>query len=326
MKRKIKESLAFLPTLSSLSNRKTKQTLISLGFLAPSIIAVFIFVYGFIARTIQVSFLNWNTFAKLLQGKKNYIGLKNYINLFQDPRFQTDLWNTLYFTLFFILGCLFVGILLSVLVDNIPKGAYFFQNLYLYPFALSFVVTGTVWRWITAPGNLPDNPYGLNLLLENLGLSNLQWGWFTSTTNLFGFNIALIPVLIAAIWQFSGYTMAMWLAGLKGVPQQLIEAARIDGASKWQIFTKILFPMLRPVTLSAIIVLAHISLKAFALIYSMTGSGPSNVTDIPAVYMFEATFQANRYSAGASIAIILLALVGVLIIPYLIYNYNRGEN
>ena len=189
--------------------------------------------------------------------------------------------------------------------------------------AVSFVVTGTIWRWIFSPGTLPDNPYGLNLLFDKLGLTGLQWSWFTSTESILFFNIALIPIIIAAIWQFSGYTMAMWLAGLRGIDEQLIEAARIDGASKWQIFTKILFPIQKPITLSAVIVLAHISLKAFALIYAMTGSGPNNVTDIPAVYMFEATFRANRYSTGSSIAIILLIMVGVLIIPYLVNSFKE---
>lgn len=303
--------------------QKSKNFLISLGLLSPSIIFVSIFVYGFIGRTVQISFLDWNTFTKLLQGGKNYVGFKNYINLFLDPRFQTDLWNTLFFTSFFILGSLTIGILLAIILNDKPKGSYLFQNIYLFPMAISFVVTGTVWRWIFSPGTLPDNPYGINLLLEKLGLTSLQWGWFTSTESIFFFNIALIPVIIAAVWQFAGYTMAMWLAGLRGMDKQLIEAAKIDGATPWQIFRYILFPIQKPITLSAVIILAHVSLKAFALIYSMTGSGPNNVTDIPAVYMFEATFRSNRYSIGSSIAIILLILVGLLIIPYLVNSFRE---
>jgi len=303
--------------------QRTKNLLISLGLLSPSIVLVGIFVYGFIARTVQISILDWNTFAKLLRAEKDYVGLKNYLNLFMDPRFQTDLWNTLFFTGFFIIGSLTIGILLSILLNDKPKGGYIFQNIYLFPMAISFVVTGTVWRWIFSPGTLPNNPYGINLLFEKLGLTSLQWSWFTSTESVFFFNIALIPVIIAAIWQFSGYTMAMWLAGLRGMDEQLIEAAKIDGATPWQIFRYILFPIQKPITLSAVIILAHVSLKAFALIYSMTGSGPNNVTDIPAVYMFEATFRSNRYSIGSSIAIILLILVGLLIIPYLVNSFRE---
>ena len=303
--------------------QKTKNLLISLGLLSPSIVLVGIFVYGFIGQTMQISFLDWNTFSKLLRAEKDYVGIKNYINLFMDPRFQTDLWNTLFFTSFFIIGSLTIGILLSILLNNRPKGGYLFQNIYLFPMAISFVVTGTVWRWIFSPGTLPNNPYGINLLFDKLGLTSLQWGWFTSTESVFFFNIALIPVIIAAIWQFSGYTMAMWLAGLRGMDEQLVEAAKIDGASPWQVFRYILFPIQKPITLSAVIILAHVSLKAFALIYSMTGSGPNNVTDIPATYMVEATSRSNTYSTGASIAIILLMLVGLLIIPYLVNSFRE---
>ncbi len=302
--------------------KTAKEKLISFAILSPSLLFIGIFVYGFIGRTAQISFLNWNTFSRLLQGEKNYVGLKNYIELFQNPRFQTDLWNTLYFTLFFIIACLAIGIFLSLLLNNKPKYGYLFQNIYLFPMAISFVVTGTVWRWIFSPGT-PGDPYGVNLLLSRIGLTSFQWKWFTSTESFLFFNIALIPVIIAAVWQFSGYTMAMWLAGLRGIDEQLIEAAKIDGASNWQIFSKIIFPIQKPITLSAIIVLAHVSLKAFALIYSMTGSGPNNVTDIPAVYMFESTFRANRYSTGSSIAIILLMMVGLLIIPYLINSFKE---
>lgn len=305
--------------------QKNKERLISFGMIAPSLIAIFIFVYGFIARTAQISFLDWNNFMKLLQKEMDYVGLKNYLDLFQDPRFQTDLWNTLYFTIFFIAGSITIGILLSMILNDRPRGGYLFQNIFLFPMAISFVVTGTVWRWIFAPGTLPDNPYGINLLFEKLGLSGLQWEWFTNTDSILYFNLALIPVIIAAIWQYSGYTMAMWLAGLRGIPEQLIEAARIDGASQWQIFTKVIFPIQKPITLSAIIVLAHVSLKAFALVYNMTGSGPNNVTDIPSIYMFEATFRSNRYSTGSSIAIILLFMVGLLIIPYLINVIFKRE-
>ncbi|PUU95473.1 carbohydrate ABC transporter permease [Halanaerobium sp.] len=303
--------------------RKHKESLTSLALLSPSLITLAIFVYGFIGRSIRISLLDWDTFRKFIMKAEDYVGLENYISLFQEERFQTDLWNTLYFTLFFILGCLVIGILLSVLLNNKPKGNYFFQNLFLFPMAISFVVTGTVWRWIFSPGRLPNDPRGINLLFERLGLESLQWGWFTSTFSFLNFNVALIAVIVAAVWQFSGYTMAMWLAGLRGIDQQLIEAARIDGASKWQVFTQILFPIQKPITLSAIIILAHVSLKAFALIYSMTGSGPNNVTDIPAIYMFEATFRSNRYSTGSAIAIVLLAMVGVLIIPYLVNSFKE---
>jgi len=301
---------------------QVKEKLISVGLLLPSMVAIGVFVYGFIGRTIQVSFMDWNDIVSFMQGETDFVGLDNFQRLFNDARFITGLWNNLFFMILFIAGTLAVGIMLSVFINDKPRGHYFFQNLYLFPFAVSFVVTGTVWRWIFAPGS-PRSPRGINMLFHQIGLPGLSWEWFTSTFSIGPFNIALVTIVIAAIWQFSGYTMAMWLAGLRGIPEQLIEAARIDGASKWQIFTRILFPMQKAITLSAIIILAHISLKAFDLVYVMTGSGPRNVTDIPAVYMYETTFRGNNYSRGAGISIILLMMVGVLIIPYLISTFRE---
>lgn len=301
---------------------KTKEKLISFGLLSPSIIGLGIFVYWFIYRTIRISLIDWNNITNMLRGVENFVGLENFRNIFSSSRFITGLWNNLFFLAFFIIGSLTIGITLSVFLNDKPRGYFIFQNIYLFPMAISFVVTGTVWRWIFAPGTA-DYPRGINLLLTRIGFENLRWGWFTSTESIGLFNIALIAVIIAATWQFSGYTMAMWLAGLRGIPEQLIEAAKIDGASKWQIFTNILFPMQKAITLSAVILLAHIALKAFDLVYVMTGSGPNNVTDIPAVFMFETTFRSNRYSDGAAAALVLLVLVGVLIIPYLINTFGE---
>ncbi|HNQ70227.1 MAG TPA: sugar ABC transporter permease [Mesotoga prima] len=305
--------------------RKTKRGIISFLILSPTFAAIGVFVYFFIGWTGRTSVSNWNSFARLLKGEFEFVGLRNYFRLFEDPRFQTDLWNTLYFTLFFILGCLLLGIVLAVLIDRNLKGSGIFRNIYLFPMALSFVVTGAVWRWIFAPGILPSNPQGMNLLFSLVGLDFLQWRWFTSTESFLNFNFALIPVIIAAVWQMSGYTMAMYLAGLRGISQDLVEAAEVDGATGWQIFWKIKFPILRPITLSAMIILGHISLKIFDLVYAMTGSGPNNVTDVPAIYMFETTFRANKYATGSAIAIIMLLMVAVVIIPYLASAFRKEK-
>lgn len=295
------------------------------GFLvvSPSIVASAIFVYGFISLTIRSSFSNWNSFSSLLRGVYQFVGFRNYHRIFMDWRFQTDLWNTLFFTILFMFGAMALGILLALLLDRGLKGSRIFQNIFLFPMALSFVVTGTTWGWIFNPGNFPKDPAGINLLLHKIGLSGLEWGWYTTTNHLGPFNLALIPVVIAAIWQLSGYTMAMYLAGLRSIPDAILEAARVDGATPWQIFWKVKFPLLKPITLSAMIILGHISLKIFDLIYAMTGSGPNNVTDVPAVYMFELTFRSNKYALGSSISIIMLLMVAAVIIPYLVSSMKK---
>ncbi len=300
-----------------------KEILIGLLVILPSIIAIAIFVYGFIFWTVRVSTSNWNSFSSLLRGIYHFVGFRNYKRLFQDDRFIKDLWNTLFFTLFFLVGSMSIGLLLAVLVDKGLKGSQVFQNIYLFPMAISFVVTGTVWRWIFAPGIVPSDPQGINLIFKKLGLDQLMWGWYTSTEHIGPFNLALIPVIIAAVWQMSGYTMAMYLAGLRGIPVDIEEAAKVDGASSWQVFWKIKFPLLKPITLSAMIILGHISLKIFDLVFAMTGSGPDFVTDMPSIYMFELTFRSNRYARGSAISIIMLLMVAVVIIPYLVSSMKE---
>ncbi len=298
---------------------------VGLVVVLPSIVAIAIFVYGFISWTVRVSLSNYNSFSSLLRGVYRFVGLRNYYRIFSDWRFQTDLWNTLFFTLFFILGTIAMGIILALLIDSKLKGTRVFQNIFLFPMALAFVVTGTTWGWIFNPGDFPKDPMGINLLFKQVGLSHLQWGWYTTTGHIGPFNIALIPIIIAAVWQLSGYTMAMYLAGLRGIPNSIIEAAKVDGATPWQLFWKVKFPLLKPITLSAMIILGHISLKIFDLVYAMTGSGPDNVTDVPAVYMFELTFRANRYALGSSISIVMLIMVAVVVIPYLFYSMRQQK-
>lgn len=258
-----------------------------------------------------------------------WAGIENYRQLFSIElggiaarRFHTDLWNTFFFTIFFLLLCVGFGLLLAILLDQKIRGEGIFRTVYLFPMALSFVVTGVVMQWIFAPGTA-SRPRGVNALFASFGLENLQWRWYTDTGSLGPFHYALIPVFLAAAWQMIGYTMAMYLAGLRAVPDELREAGRVDGATEPQIYMRIIMPLLRPITLSALIVLGHISLKIFDLIYTMTGKGPAFVTDVPGIFMFETTFQGNHYSQGAAISIIMLLMVALVIVPYLIFSLRR---
>lgn len=289
-------------------------------FILPSIILIAIFVYGFIGWTGYVSLSNWNS----LVPDFSFAGFKNYLYLFQDFRFQADLRNTLIFTILFIGTVIVVGQLLAILLDQKIRAESLFRNIFFFPMALSFVVTGVVWQWILNPST------GVNLFLAKFGLDSR---WYTDTTILaglkwgkieFGIPVAIIAVVIAAVWQMTGFSVAMYLAGLRGIPDEVREAARMDGASEFQIYRKIIFPLLRPITVSVIIIMAHISLKIFDLIYAMTGPGANFVTDVPGVYMFETTFRGNYYANGAAIAIVMLLSVAIFIVPYLISS-RKGE-
>ncbi len=282
-------------------------------FITPSIVAIGIFIYGFIGWTSFISFTKWNNVLP----DYTLVGFENYRKLFANMRFQIDLHNTLVFTVIFVTSCLLIGLLLAVLIDQRIKGEGIFRNLFLLPMALSFIVSGVIWHWLFNPGSIQMGNIGVNQLFEKIGLNFLICGWYTDP------NIGIKAVAIAAIWQFSGYTMALYLAGLKGIPLELREAAAIDGASKWKIFYYITLPFLRPITFGAIIILGHISLKIFDLIVAMTGSGPAFSSDVPAFFMYDTTFRGNHFAQGASIAIILLLLVSLLIIPYLITTFRK---
>ncbi|MGA9174270.1 MAG: sugar ABC transporter permease [Thermoactinomyces sp.] len=300
-----------------------REKWLSFLFLLPSLIAIFVFVYGFIAWTGYISLTKWNTFVQDL----TFAGFENYRFLFADFRFQSDLRNTVVFTLLFMVVCIFLGLLLAVLLDRKRKGENLFRNIFLFPMALSFIVTGVVWQWIFNPST------GINLILKHVGVSDPPL-WYVQTKVVpdlqlgqlhFGLPLALIAVIIAAAWQLSGFTMAMFLSGLRSISDELKEAARVDGATEWQVFRHILLPQLKPIMFSAIIILGHISLKIFDLIYAMTGPGAAFVTDMPGLYMVETTFKGSHYAQGAAIAIIMLILVSLLIIPYLVLTFRKEE-
>lgn len=290
----------------------------------PSIILIAIFVYGFIGWTARVSLSRWDG----IRPDYTWAGLDNYRQLFgvvggvSARRFAIDLWNTLFFTLLFLAACVVVGLLLAILLDQKIKGEGIFRTIYLFPMAISFVVTGVVWQWVFAPGT-ETRLRGVNALLHSVGLDVLRWGWYTDTSSIGPFHVALIPVIIAAAWQLTGYTTAMYLAGLRSIPEDLREAARVDGASEIGVYRHIILPMMQPITLSALIILGHISLKIFDLVFTMTGRGTGFVTDVPGIFMFETTFQGNHYAQGATISIIMLLTVALVVVPYLIYSFRR---
>ncbi|MFZ5822639.1 MAG: carbohydrate ABC transporter permease [Chloroflexota bacterium] len=286
---------------------KDKDRYLSVILITPSILAVLIFVYAFIGWSVRVSLSKW----KGLNPDFTWVGLKNYLALFSDPRFHVDVRNTLVFTGVFVIGSIVLGFLLAVMLDQGLKGEGFFRSLFLFPMAISYIVTGVVWRWLMNPAT-GSRTSGLNLLFSYLNLDFLSNSWYTTP------KWGMAAIALAAIWQMSGYTMALYLAGLRAIPHELREAAQIDGANEIQIYRHITLPLLAPVTLSALIILGHMSLKVFDLIIAVAGK--QLPLDVPAIYMWQTTFDGLFYGRGAAIGILLLISVAVLIIPYIRYT------
>jgi glucose/mannose transport system permease protein len=292
--------------------RLTRDRLTSFALIAPSVVVIAVFVYGFIAFNGYSSLAKWNS----LLPDFTFVGLRNYQKLFTLARFQIDVRNMLTFIGLFIPVCLAIGFVLAVLLDQRVKGEGLFRSIFLLPMAISAIVTGVAWRWLMSPGTAETGSYGINLLLEQIGLGFLKSGWYTDP------QFGIKAVVIAAAWQMSGYTMAMYLAGLRGIPEELREAARIDGASELQIYHHVVLPLLKPITFSAAIILGQIALNIFALVVAMTGPGPGFSTDVPALFMFDTTFRGGNFAVGAAIATIMLLLVMGLVVPYLIHTFR----
>src|SRR6478609_7417237 len=294
--------------------RKTKDWLPGFLLVLPSIILVGVFVYWLIGRNVATSLDR--TVTKASKRVTNPGGLENYSKLLGSDDYQHALFNLLVLTVAFVAGTMLFGLLCAVLLEKGVRAEGIFRSVYLLPMAISFIAAGIVWRWLLSPGK-GDQAVGLNQLLAMVGLERFQSAWWQSPS---AFSMAAMA--IPAIWQLSGYVMALFLAGFRGISEDQREAARIDGASEWKLYRHVLFPQLSPIALSALIIIGHMSLKAFDLIMSI--SKPANYqTKVPAVdmYVFKSSFD---YANAAAVGSILLIIVAVVIVPYLIRT-NRQE-
>jgi glucose/mannose transport system permease protein len=260
--------------------------------------------------------IGWNAKVSLSDWRQSqhttgWAGLAAYRDLNSDPAWDENLNHILLFTTTFIVGTLLVGLTLAFLLEKGVRGEGFFRSVYLFPMAVSFIAAGVVWRWLMnpAPG---DRSSGLNVVFDKLGVGGLANQWYL------GQNWGMAAMAMPAIWALSGYIMALYLAGFRGVPEELREAARMDGASELRVYRHVVFPHLRPVTLSALIILGHISIKVFDLIVAI--GGKQLITQVPAVYMWILIYDARDYAKGAAIATLLLIGISILIVPYLVYT------
>ena len=276
--------------------------LLAILALAPSIIAVAIFIYTFIAWTSYVSLANWNTSVI----DYTFTGLGNWERMLGSFRFQTDLRNLVLYALGFMSQCIVIGFLLASLLDQRIKGEAVFRTIFIFPFAVSAVVTGVAWRWLMRPET------GINLLFESVGLNFLKSKWFADPA--FG----ILFITVASAWQFSGYIMALYLAALRGIPIEVKEAAQMDGCNTWNLYRHIVVPMLAPVTFTAIVLTGMGAIRVFDIVMVMSGTGQAFSTDMMATHMFEQMFTANRFSLAAVIGSFMILVSALLVVPYLL--------
>jgi glucose/mannose transport system permease protein len=313
--------------------------------LAPSFLIVSIFVYVFIAYTIGVSLSKaWRPAKPDFTMSDPWY--KNYHSIAISPRFQADIRNTVILTVVFVVGSIVGGFLLAVLVHNALHARGFFRGVFLLPYALSFIVTGVVWRWLFNPVT------GVNLLLKYSGVSSayqhmtghkLQPGWVTSPTVVgdisgllnkvlpgshfietqLGIPVALLAVALAAGWQLTGFAMAMFLAGLTAIPSEVREAAMMDGAGGRRYYLSVVVPMMKPIAVTTAVILTYVELKMFDLVFAMSGSGVGFATDTPGVYVYETMYKALKPNLASAASIVMLVLVCLIVVPYLARHSKR---
>ena len=267
---------------------------------APSFAASLLFVYGFIAWTVYLSFTKSRMFPRY-----DFEGLLQYERLFGNPRWLVALDNLFVFSALFILVCLIVGILLAILLDQQIRAEGAIRTIILYPMALSLIVTGTAWKWILNPS------LGIEKVVKDLGFTSFEFDWLVDP------EMALYTIVIAGVWQSSGFVMALFLAGLRSVDQEIIRAATMDGAGMVRIYLRIVLPSLRAVFLSAFVVLMHVAIKSFDLVIALTGGGPGYATDLPATFMYAMAFNRSQLGVASASAVIMLMTVMAIIVPYL---------
>jgi len=235
----------------------------------------------------------------------DFVGFEQYVRLFDNPRWHIALDNLFIFIFLFIAISLVLGLLLAIFLDQRIRNEGAIRTIYLYPMAISFIVTGTAWKWILNPG------LGIEKLLRDMGFVDFEFRWLVDP------DMAIYTIVIAAVWQSSGFVMAMFLAGLRGVDDNLTKAAKIDGASAIRLYWHIILPIMRPVFFSAIVILTHIAIKSFDLVQALTGGGPGYASDLPANFMYTFAFNRAQMGVGAASAMIMLFGVLAVLIPYL---------
>ncbi len=274
---------------------------------APSFIVSLLFIYGLMA---------WNGYLSLSASRilpnYDFVGLQQYLALLESDRFRVAMTNMGIFGALFIGGAMALGIFLAILLDQKVRAEGVLRTIYLYPMAVSMIVTGTAWKWILNPG------LGLEHLMHQWGFEHFSFDWLVHQ------DTAIYCVVIAGVWQSAGFVMALFLAGLRGIDESIIKAAQVDGASLPRIYWSIILPSLRPVFFSTLMVVSHLAIKSFDLVMALTAGGPGYATDLPATFMYATAFTRGQIGLGAASATIMLATVAAIVVPYL-YSELRSK-
>ena len=283
-----------------------------LPFLLPTLIIYSIFALYPIANGLLLSFFDWDG----ISDERVFVGLRNYIYLFtQDPVFWTAVRNSLLWVVLSLIVPTSLGLLFALGLNQRLTGRSTLRAMIYLPSVIASIAVATIWTWMYNP------ILGLfSTVLKSLQLDFLVQNWLGDP------DIALFSVFAAAVWHSTGVTMVLFLAGLQSVPSDLIEAARVDGANRWQVFRNVTIPALRETFIVVIVLTIIGSLKVFDLIAGMTNGGPAESTQVLAFWSFTQSFTLHEFGKGSAVAIVLLAIILVIVIPYLLWTLRQTND
>ena len=274
--------------------------------LLPSWLIAIVAYIGTMATTVELSF----TRSKMLP-VHDFVGWRQYERLFNSDVWLISCGNLAVFGILYVVGCLAIGTLLAILLDRRIKGEGLLRTIFLYPYALSFIVTGIVWRWLLDPTE------GINGTLRSLGLSVLAFDWLGDQ------NLAIYTVVIAGVWQSAGLVMVLMLAGLRGVDDEIWKAARVDGIPVWRTYASIILPTTWPMVITSVVLLAMAVVKSYDLIIALTNGGPGVSTDLPAKFIVDYLFQRTNVGLATAAATVMMVVVIVVLMPWIYFQYLR---
>jgi glucose/mannose transport system permease protein len=276
--------------------------------LAPSLIASFIYVFLFTAWTLYISLSN-----STLLPTYTFVGVKHYYDLWSNARWAIAYGNVFFFSAFYVVLSLALGLGLAIAIDQKVRFESFWRTIFLYPLAVSFVVTGTIWNWLYSPNS------GIEYFVRNLGWTDFT---FRLTTDR---STAIYAIIATGVWQSSGFAMALFLAGLRSVDPDIVKAAQIDGASRIRIYRKVILPSIAPIFIAVSVVLLQFAIKTFDLVVALTNGGPGIATTFPANYVYDLMFQRGEIATGAAAAIMMLLALAVVLVPYALWIVWRNR-
>jgi glucose/mannose transport system permease protein len=262
-------------------------------------------------------FTTWTTWvsftASTLMPDYTWVGLRNYWAVTRTANFQIAYVNLFVYSTGFVLLTMALGLLLAILLDQRVRGENVLRTIFLYPLAVSFVVTGTVWSWLLNPG------LGIQKLVHDLGWTDFRFDWLVQSDK------AIYTVILAGVWQGAGFAMALFLAGLRSVDKDLIKAAQIDGAGPWRTYRRVVLPTIWPIFVAVFVILLQSAIKAFDLVRALTGGGPGISSTLPTLVVYDLMFQRSELGRGSAAAVLMLLSLVVVLAPYGFYMRRRRQ-